>query len=132
MSERNVEIIRALWEADRRRDWDAVLSAYDPDVVWDDRSGFWGDWGEARGREGIREAFRRWHQAFEEVEFDWDEVAHEGDRVVVTYRIRGRGRGSGLEIDEPLTLVWRLRDGRIVEVLAYTDRAEALAAAGLG
>jgi len=52
--------------------------------------------------------------------------------VVVTYRIRGRGRGSGLEIDEPLTLVWRLRDGRIVEVLAYTDRAEALAAAGLG
>ena len=131
MSERNLEIIRTLWEANRRRDWDAVFAAYAPDVVWKDISGFWGDWGEARGPEGIREAFGRWHEAFEDVEFGWEEATAAGDLVVVTYRIRGRGRGSGLEFDEPFTLVWRLREGQVVEILAYTDRAEGLAAAGI-
>jgi len=132
MSERNVEIIRGIWEADRRRDWEAVASAYAPDVVWTDHSGLWGDWGEARGPDGIRDAFLRWHEAFAGIEFDWEEEAHEGDLVIVTYRIRGRGRGSGIEIDEPITVVWRLRDARVVEIRAYTDRAEALAVAGLG
>jgi ketosteroid isomerase-like protein len=131
MSEGNVEIVRGIWEADRRRDWEAVYSAYAPDAVWNDHSGFWGDWGDARGPDGIREAFRRWHEAFADITFDWEEVAHAGDLVVVTYRVRGRGRGSGLEIDEPFTLVWRLRDEQVVEILAYTDRAEGLAAAGM-
>jgi ketosteroid isomerase-like protein len=128
VSEENVEIVRRIWEADRRRDLDAVYATYAPDVVWEDNSGLWGDWGVARGPDGIQEAWRRWHQAFEGVEFDWEEASHDGDHVVVTYRTRGRGRASGLEIDSTLTLVWTLRDGKVVHIRAYTDRDEALGA----
>jgi ketosteroid isomerase-like protein len=131
MSQQNVDVVRAVWEADRRRDWDAVYAAYDGDVVWEDHAGLWGDWGVARGPDGIREAWRRWHEAFDEVRFDFGEVAHGGDAVVVTYVIHARGRGSGVEVQQTVTLVWWLASGKIVRIGAYMTRPEALAAAGL-
>jgi ketosteroid isomerase-like protein len=131
MSEENVDVVRGVWEADRRRDWDAVYEAYDGDIVWEDHAGLWGDWGVARGPDGIREAWRRWHEAFDEVRFDFGEVAHGGDAVVVTYVMHARGRGSGVEVRQAVTLVWRLARGKIVEISAYLTRSEALAAAGL-
>jgi ketosteroid isomerase-like protein len=130
MSQENVEIVRGIWEADRRRDWDAVYAAYAADVDWEDHAGLWGDWGTARGPDGIRQAWRRWHEAFEGVEFDFGEVADVGDDVVVTYCIRARGRGSGAEVRQSVTLVWTLSAGKVVRVRAYLSRADALAAAG--
>jgi ketosteroid isomerase-like protein len=131
MSQENVDLVRRVWEADRRRDWKAVYAAYDGDVVWEDHAGLWGDWGVARGPDGIREAWRRWHEAFEEVRFEWGEVAHGLDAVVVTYDIHARGRGSGVELTQAVTLVWWLAGGKVVRVSAYLSRAEALEAAGL-
>jgi ketosteroid isomerase-like protein len=131
VSEENVDVVRGIWEADRRRDWDAVYAAYDGDVVWEDHAGLWGDWGVARGRDGIREAWRRWHEAFDGVRFEWGEVDHGGDVVVVTYEIHGRGRGSGVEVQQAVTLVWQLAGGKVVRISAYLTRAEALEAAGL-
>jgi ketosteroid isomerase-like protein len=131
VSEENVDVVRGIWEADRRRDWDAVYAAYDGDVVWEDHAGLWGDWGVARGPDGIREAWRRWHEAFDGVRFEWGEVDHGGDVVVVTYEIHGRGRGSGVEVQQAVTLVWQLAGGKVVRISAYLTRAEALEAAGL-
>jgi ketosteroid isomerase-like protein len=131
MSQQNVDVVRAVWEADRRRDWDGVYAAYHDDIVWEDHAGLWGDWGVARGPDGIREAWQRWHEAFDEVRFDFGEVAHGGDAVVVTYVIHARGRGSGVEVAQAVTLVWRLASGKIVRISAYLTRPEALAAAGL-
>ncbi|MGH2975128.1 MAG: nuclear transport factor 2 family protein [Solirubrobacterales bacterium] len=131
MSQENVEIVRGIWEADRRRDVAAVLAAYAPDVEWEDNTGLWGDWGTARGPDGIQAAWRRWHEAFEEVQFEWDEVVDGGDDVVVTYRTHGRGRGSGVVVDQAITLLWTLRAGKVVHVRAYPDRADALEAAEL-
>jgi ketosteroid isomerase-like protein len=131
MSQANVDVVRQLWEADRRRDWDAVYAAYAPDAVWEDHAGLWGDWGVARGPDGIRQAWRRWHEAFEEVEFEFGEVSEGGDHVVVTYHTRARGRGSGIEVNQTLTLVWTLENGKVVQIRAYLDRAEALETVGL-
>ena len=131
MSEENVEIVRRIWEADRRHDVDGVHAGYAPDVVWEDNSGLWGDWGTARGPEGIRAAWRQWYEAFDEVSFEWGEVAESGDEVVVTYRTRARGRGSGAVVDQAITLLWTLRAGKVVHIRAYADRGEALDAAGM-
>jgi ketosteroid isomerase-like protein len=131
MSRENVAIVRGLWEADRRRDWEAVYAAYAEDADWEDHSGLWGDWGVARGPDGIRQAWRRWHEAFENVEFEFGDVADGGDAVVVTYRLRARGRGSRVEVNQPLTLVWTLAAGKVVRIRAYLSRADALQAAGL-
>ena len=54
MSRENVEIVRRLFEAQARHDLDAIEDLYDPSIEWDDVSGLWGDWGERRGRDGVR------------------------------------------------------------------------------
>jgi len=131
MSRENVEIVRGIWEADRQRDARAVRVAYAPEVEWEDTTGLWGDWGTARGPDGIQAAWRRWYEAFEDVRFEWDEVTDAGDDVVVTYRAHARGRGSGAVVDQAFTLLWTLRAGKVVRIRAYADRAEALGAAGL-
>jgi ketosteroid isomerase-like protein len=54
------------------------------------------------------------------------------DRVVVIRRRVGKGKGSGVEIDRPDHQIFTIREGRIVLLAyGYTERAEALAAAGL-
>jgi ketosteroid isomerase-like protein len=131
MSEENVEIVRRIWEADQRRDVDAVHAAYAPDIEWQDNTGMWGDWGVAHGLDGIRQAWSRWYEAFEDVQIEFGEVAEVGDNVVVTYPLYARGRASGAEVNQPFTLVWTLRGGKVIRVRSYSDRAEALEAAGL-
>lgn len=110
---------------------EAVHAAYAADAVWEDNTGLWGDWGTPRGPEGIQGAWRRWYEAFDEVQFEWDEVSDAGDDVVVTYRSKARGRGSGAVVDQAITLLWTLQAGKVVRIRAYADRAEALTAAGL-
>ena len=131
MSQENVEIVRTIWAADRRRDVETVRAAYAPDVVWEDNTGLWGDWGTARSPDGIRAAWGRWYEAFEEVRFEWDEVSDIADHVVVTYQTRARGRGSGVLVDQAITLLWTLHAGRVVRIRSYSDRSEALEAAAL-
>lgn len=130
MSEGNVEVVRRIWESDRARKRGDVHAAYARDIVWEDNTGLWGDWGVATGRAAVQAAWRRWYEAFDDVRFDWLEVADVGDHVVVTYRVHARGRGSGVIVDQPLTLLWTVKDGCVVHVRAYMDRAEALAVAG--
>jgi ketosteroid isomerase-like protein len=132
MSQANLEVVFRLTEANTRRDWDAVFGAYSSDIEWEDCSGLWGDWGVARGHEGLREAWRRWFEIFGDVSWQLDgDPIDAGDDVVATYRVHGRGRGSGVEVDQRLTLVWSVRDGKIARVRAYLERNQALEAVGL-
>ena len=132
MSRENVEVVLRLSEANERRDWDALFAAYSPDIEWEDASGLWGDWGVARGHDGLREAWRRWFEVFGDVSWRLDgEPLDTGGDVVATYRVHGRGRGSGVEVDQRLTLIWTIRDAKVTRVRAYSNREEALEAVGL-
>jgi ketosteroid isomerase-like protein len=51
--------------------------------------------------------------------------------VVVFHREYQRGRRSGVELEVEAAVIVDLRDGRIVRVQGYMDRAAALEAAGL-
>ena len=94
MSQENVEVVRRLFDAQARNDVDTIRELYDPSIQWDDVSGLWGDWGARRGRDGIRDAFASWFEAFEDVTFTAEDFLDAGEHVVVVTRIRGRGRGS--------------------------------------
>jgi len=131
MSQENVEIVREVLEAQRRRDWQAFRDLYDPDIEWEDASGLWGDWGKRRGFEDVQDAFMTWFEAFEHASFELEDVVDVGDDVVTFIRISGRGRESGLVVDQRIPTVWTLRDRRVVRVRGYRDEAEALEAAGL-
>jgi ketosteroid isomerase-like protein len=60
------------------------------------------------------------------------EFVDAGDRVVVIGRRVGKGRGSGVDVNQPMADVFTLHGGRIVRCeIGYSDRAEALEAVGL-
>lgn len=129
----NAELVRKVFEAHGRRDWDEVYGYYSPDIEWDGGI-LWGDWGDggvARGRDGLQEAWRRWIEAFEFARFDAHDFVEIGDDVLVQVRMHARGRGSGLETDQELALVWTVSDGLVVRVRAFTDLEEAQAVAGV-
>jgi len=131
MSQENVEIVREVLEAQRRQDWQAFRNLYDPDIAWEDASGLWGDWGNRCGFADVQDAFMTWFEAFEHASFELEDVVDVGDDVVTFIRISGRGRESGLVVDQRIPTVWTLRDRRVVRVRGYRDEAEALEAAGL-
>jgi hypothetical protein len=49
----------------------------------------------------------------------------------VAVRFSGRGKSSGIEVDALLYGVYSLRDGRVVRMDEFSERPQALAAAGL-
>jgi ketosteroid isomerase-like protein len=75
---------------------------------------------------------------YESVERTWDEhrveiqeVIDAGDRVVIFQREYQRGRMSGVELVIDAAVIVDLREGRIVRVQGFMDRAAAHRAAGL-
>jgi ketosteroid isomerase-like protein len=131
MSQENVDLVRRVFEAHNRRDWDTVYSFYAPDIVWEDVDGLWGDWGTARGTEGVRAAWRRWLGALERPVFTADDIRDAGDEVLVRLRMSGRGRESRVHVEQVIAMVWTVHRGRVTYVRVYRDRADALAAVGL-
>ena len=54
-----------------------------------------------------------------------------GDRVVLIEHIRGRARGSGVELDIRSATIWTLLGGRVTRVEGGFDPDEAFKAVGL-
>jgi ketosteroid isomerase-like protein len=134
MSQENVEVVRRLYETSARRDSAAVLALYDPEVVIDVTHGAVGEVAGRtvhHGHEGLRTFFRAWYEAWERVEPDLRELLDTGEHVVSIETTRGRGRASGVEVELQQCGVWTIRDGKIVRVVWFTTRDEALEAAGL-
>jgi len=59
------------------------------------------------------------------------EVLDAGPCVVAVYRVRARGRASGVPVERDAVYVYRFRGPKIERVDIYGTRAEALKAAGL-
>jgi ketosteroid isomerase-like protein len=128
MASGNVEIARRAFAfaVQGRSDAAAALDDFDPDVVLNSV-----EQGTSRGRDAVRRNFERWASAWEDVEATAEEFVDAGDRVLITAYFRGRGRGSGVEVDARFYDVYTLHEGRIVRVDEFTDRDDALEAAGL-
>jgi ketosteroid isomerase-like protein len=129
MSRENVEIVRRHLEAYLRGDNELALSAYHPEVEFD--ASIRPDGQVFRGRDGVAEAMRTWTGAFEDWKMEVQEIVDAGDRVLLVDRQTGRGKGSGVEVDERTYSVFTLRDGQIVHAKFFLDRGQALEAAGL-
>jgi ketosteroid isomerase-like protein len=60
-----------------------------------------------------------------------EEVTGVGDRVFVMAHFRGRGRASGAEVAGRHFEVYTVRDRKVIRVEEFSERGEALQAAGL-
>ena len=73
----------------------------------------------------------RWTGAWEDYCVEVEALADFGDDVLATTRHRGRGKGSGAEVEQTIFQLWTVHDGRVVRARMFYDEAEALEAVGL-
>jgi ketosteroid isomerase-like protein len=85
----------------------------------------------SRGFESASRVRERWLEGWDEHRVEVEEILDGGDSVVSTVHLRGTGKGSGVEVDLRIYMHWRLREGKLVYLYEYDDRAEALRAAGI-
>jgi ketosteroid isomerase-like protein len=129
MSEENVEIVRRHMQAYLSGDNEAALAAYHPEVEFD--ASLRPEGHVYRGREGVAEAMRVWSGTWEDWKVEVKEIIDAGDRVLLIAQESGRGKGSGVEIDQLVFAIFTLRNGKIVHWKGFVDRDQALEAAGL-
>jgi ketosteroid isomerase-like protein len=135
MSQENVEIVREVYEASARGDSAAVFELYDPAVEWDASRApmprLIGGGRILHGHDGLRTFFRERNAIWGEIEDAPKELIDAGDQVVSADIERGRGRSSGVEVEMTQYAVWTIRNEKIVRVVWFPTRREALDAAGL-
>jgi ketosteroid isomerase-like protein len=130
MSQENVEKAGEFIAAYNRRDFDAAVKDFDPEIEWVLPARQQSDSG--RGPGAAIRFFEEIDEAMEELRLEPQEFVDGGDRVATRLRHYGRGKGSGVEINEELYhQVATFRDGRIVRMEYFAEWDEALAAAGL-
>lgn len=131
MSQVNVEIVRVSFDLYNRRDLATIQSG-----VTDDAELFTFTEGRAEGRpfvgpQGVREWLESDAEAWEEITVEAHDLRDLGDRVLAIGRIKGKGRGSGVELDSPAAWLFEFRGTQVSYMRGYLNLAEALDAAGL-
>jgi ketosteroid isomerase-like protein len=126
MSQRNVEVVRSFTDAYLRGDIDEALAHLAPELVYEV-----GQELPARTPEEVRAMWERWESDWEQLETVAEEYIDAGDHVVLTVHYSGRGRGSGVEVEDRQFEVHTVRGGKIVRKVDFGRRADALKAAGL-
>jgi len=99
---------------------------FDPNIAVE---GFgMGDPIEADTYEGFVAVMRDWLSAWERpLTIEAEEFIESGDRILALVRWRGRGKGSGAEMEATGAHLWTFREGLIVGCDIYRDRDEARA-----
>jgi ketosteroid isomerase-like protein len=128
LTERNLGRLRAAYEAVGKGDiesvagWDLVSD----DIVIRDRPEA-PDPQTYRGRAGMRAALASSDESFEEFTVKPIDLIAVGDtRVVVVLRMFGRGRGSGVPVEEEIAHLWTIDNGKAVAMQVYSDPEDAL------
>ena len=128
MSEENVEVVTRAFEAYVSGDTEAALSAFDPAATFIfPRPGL----GVFQGRKGVVEAMTKWTGTFEEWRLEVEEIRDARDCVFLVTRENGRGKGSGVEVEQSAYHVITLRNRKMIHWQGFSDRQHALEAAGL-
>ncbi len=131
LSRPNVDKTRDFIAAYNRRDFDAAMEHFDPEIDWVLPAHQSSD--SCRGPDAIRRFWDGLDETFVELRLEPQEYVDAGERVATRLRHHALGKGSGLEIDEELYhQVVTFEDGTMVRIEYFSDWSEALKAAGVG
>ena len=120
------ETIQLAYEAWSRRDVEALLEVVHPDA--EARPILGANIGASvyHGHDGLRAWFNDLHQEWESFQTRVTRIDERGDRVLCTIDVHARGRASGVVIEGEMYHLVELRDGLILRLEAFMDRAEAM------
>ena len=129
MSQENLKAVVAYIDAYNRRDFDAAVEAFDPEVEWILPERQSSDSG--RGPDAVIRFWREIDENFDDLQLRPQEHIDAGDRIATRLRHYGLAK-SGVEIDTELYhQVVTFRDGRMVRIEYFPSWPEALEAAGI-
>ena len=114
------EFAARVYAAVNARDREAIRALSAPDIVV-------GTTVEAyRGPEAVLDWMDEGDDAFDDFTVDLLEVEEIGEHVVVSMRQRGRGKTSGAEVEDRITHVWTVRDGRATRLQSFAHHDDAI------
>jgi ketosteroid isomerase-like protein len=128
LTERNVAQVRRAYGTFGTEGFDegVALELITEDVVIRDRPEA-PDPQEYHGLAGVQAALEASDESFEEFSLEPTEITGVGSsHVVVVLKMSGRGRGSGVPVEETIAHLWTMREGKAVEMQVYSDPADAL------
>jgi ketosteroid isomerase-like protein len=132
MSQENVEIVRAAFEAFLEGDQEKTAQLVDPALEFHGTIGGLQEGQIAHGQSQIDQTFESEDlEAWEERRLEPEEFIDAGDDVVVLLHEYRRGKGSGVELETETAVVVTVSGGRVARIQGYMDREAALAAVGL-
>jgi len=128
VSQRNVEIVETMLAVWSTRGIAATLDAFDPEVEFLDLQAAMGMQDRGRGPEELDRMAEQWSETFDEWGLEVNDLVDlTGDFVMAEVRFEGVGRDSGAPVSLRQFEVYRLVDGKIVEIrVGFRDRDEAL------
>lgn len=133
MSPANADVVQRLIDAFNRGDAAAASELCTEDFEW--RPAYLGgglvEGAVYRGYEGIADFIALQADTWASITVTPVEMRELGDRVLLEVRLKAVGRTSGLRVDRSTWNVFELRGGRAASGIVYTNRSDALAAAGL-
>jgi ketosteroid isomerase-like protein len=130
MSQENVELVRAFFDAYNARNDEVVDRLLDPDAqvtTLSARAGLPARW----ERGATRRYFEQLEESWADLRVEVEDHRELGDRVVALGRIRGTGKASHVEVVRVFATVFVVRNSRFIRVDTFDDPRAALEAAGL-
>ena len=80
------------------------------------------------GKEGIKQLFASYMEAFDALRLEPEEYIDAGDEVIVSLHQWVRGKGSGAEVAGRIAHVWTLRGANVLRLRIFGDKERALEA----
>ena len=127
----NVEIVGQGYQYFAEGNVPAVLELFDPEIVWDECSGFpyvEGD-GIFTGPEAIvAGVIAMLPEAFDDFNINVKELFGSGDKVVMVGHYEGKWKATGKSFHANATNVWTVKNGKMTSYFQAVDTAEIIGA----
>jgi ketosteroid isomerase-like protein len=127
-----IENLRRGYGAFSRGDIQGAVAAIDPDpdILWSEPVDFYAG-GTYRGPQGVAAYLTLSYTASEKVQCLPEEILEAGDKIFVLVHFQSWPKGGGQMREGRIADVYTLRDGKVIQMQAYSDPEEARKAIGL-
>jgi ketosteroid isomerase-like protein len=130
VSEADIEVMRRGFVALSEQGIEGLIPMIDPEWETTTPPGLAAEPDTYRGHEGVRRYWSSFEEVMDDIRFEPQQMTALGDEVLVELIVRARGKTTGIEVEQHLWQVWRLRDGKAIRVDSYATEEEAVAAHG--
>lgn len=128
MASENLEIVKRGFDAFNERGIDGIIPLIHSDFEATTPPSLASEPDTYRGPDGIRRWFDSFDEVMDEIRWEPHRFREAGDRVVVEFTLRARGKTTGLDFGQDAVMVWEIRDGMASRLDLFQSLDEALVA----